>query len=278
MTNRKNISPGFERYHDYIRAWDSDYRAWESRLTADAYTRRVARMREVNKLAATLPSGERNPRRAARFRAELAESLKICMAGVPDSNFEFQPDTRYWLKLAADEPRNQALLRETISRVTRALGRGYKVPADVYGNLKAPRSVSAKVAAVRVAGEPLDLWDLCRLRIVPETLHGVSAIAAILKQECEREVLRIRNYYTNPRSSNSLYRAVHLILSGGGGFVEIQIMTVSREVVCQLDHAVAFKRSLAPLDGEHTSWLERMSLAANLHDLTNGFLGRRSAA
>jgi hypothetical protein len=60
--------------------------------------------------------------------------------------------------------------------------------------------------------------------------------------------------------------------------VEVQIMTTSREIVCQMDHSILFKKSVAAMDSAHLEWLRQISLAANVRDLTNGYWPQRAVA
>ena len=123
-----------------------------------------------------------------------------------------------------------------------------------------------KIEAFRNGGRPLDLWDLIRIRVVVNQLDSLAVIARALIHEFGAEVVRLRNYYSRPRNDQDLYRAIHLTVRVAEGFLEIQVMTAAREVVCEIDHAVAFKRCLDALSRSHLNWLRRLSLAASVHD------------
>ena len=259
-----------DQYASYTMRRDKDYPVWHANLSPEGREARHCLMYHLSELAASLP-GEDAITPAGPFPQYVMAQLKRCMGGLPDIGFEFYPDVPYWLKLAADEPRNRELHRRTLKRISEILGLRYDEPVDIYGNLKDTESVNRKVQQHYESGEPLDLWDRTRLRIVPQTLNGVALISGILLCECRPQIIRLRNYYTHPRSPDSLYRGIHFIFAAEGGYIEVQVMTLARELVCQFDHAVIFKKTLQPMDDQHIPWLRRMSLAANVYELTNGF-------
>ena len=136
----------------------------------------------------------------------------------------------------------------------------------LYGGLKRSKSTQQKVAAFRCGVQSLDLWDLIRVRVVAKTVIDAVAVAGALRGEYAGDIVRFRNYYARPRSENDLYRAIHVTVRERSRFVEVQLMTPSREAVCEVDHSVVFKGSLRPLSKLHFAWLRRLSLASNVRD------------
>ena len=112
---------------------------------------------------------------------------------------------------------------------------------------------------------------MIRLRVVAPSLTQTKMIAGHPRfREFNGETVRFRNYYRCPRADGDLYRAIHITVQVADRFVEMQLLTDAREVVCELDHAIAFKHRLGPLSPSHWCWLKRISLAANIDDALGG--------
>jgi hypothetical protein len=84
-------------------------------------------------------------------------------------------------------------------------------------------------------------------------------------------VVRCRNYYVQPRGAwGDPYRAVHFEIMVGGAcepaFIELQVLTHTRESVGLMDHSLVHKRTVSYWGAQHEEWLRGISYAANILD------------
>ena len=137
---------------------------------------------------------------------------------------------------------------------------------DFYGGVKTANGIEGKIAMV--SDTNLDLFDSVRFRIVSPTIGGLVGLQRVLEDRFGNHTVRCRNYYFRPRRGQlDPFRAVHLCLqSDDEEFIEIQLLTASRESVGHLDHAFVHKRTIEFSSTAHAQWLAMLSWTANIED------------
>jgi hypothetical protein len=253
---------------NYLHRFDPTFRRWWDRLSGNAQRQKRELLYRLNQVAGTLPSGC-GSQAGTDFKRFVDGVLANRLSELPDWQFSFQPDPDGWIRSATDQARTARAYRRAIARAKSLLERCAETPIELYGGVKCIQSVLDKVEAFKRCAHTLDLWDTARIRLVAYDLAGVKTIVNQIRFSYGTDIKRFRNFYVHPRNNKDLYRAIHLIVRHGPDFVEIQVMTASREIVCEVDHSVVFKRCLDPFDDVHVLWLRQLSLAANVLDATS---------
>jgi ppGpp synthetase/RelA/SpoT-type nucleotidyltranferase len=254
-----------EKHLKYLHRFDPTFRQWWDRLSRETKRHKRDELRRLNQIARIIPSENAG----TDFKQFVDDVLADRLSQLPDWQFSFQPDPEGWIRSATDQARSVRAYHKAIARVELLVAQCPETPIEFYGGVKCMQSVRNKIGAFKSRAQTLDLWDTIRVRLVANDLAGVQRIATELRVAYGRDIKRFRNFYVHPRNDKDLYRAIHLIVLDGKDFVEIQVMTASREIVCELDHAVVFKWCLDPIDEAHVQWLRKLSLAANVRDATS---------
>jgi hypothetical protein len=142
-----------------------------------------------------------------------------------------------------------------------------------YGGIKSEESLMRRLTRPKNQDQfrkvLLDTWDVVRFRIVVPDICVLRDIALSVWEGYFSRVLRCRNYYYHPKDHNRMdpYRAVHFEIEiSEGRIIELQLMTYARELVCFLDHAPNFKRSVSVFNSIQLKWLNNISLKSNIYD------------
>jgi hypothetical protein len=214
-----------------------------------------------------------------RWFSPVQETPTFHYSGIPED----------WLLVAGDRSQQYRIYRRNKSNLERLIADlGLSNMVDMYGGVKPLDSIRRKAYSSKegnaVQRNVLDLWDLVRFRIHTRNLYSLLKLGIAFWDRYFDDVLRCRNYYFYPRGGDphDAYRALHFELRDTrGGMFEVQLMTRYRDAVSILDHAPRFKRRINFMDGEHESWLIRMSFAANIIEFEreetepfNAILGR----
>jgi hypothetical protein len=249
---------------DYLRHADPNFQRWWSKLSPSVREDRRTRLGELSRLALQLPS-EYDGCYSIAFKRYVDTVLQRG-AAVPDKHFDIQIPPAAWLAAVRTRSLNRETCCRVMNRINKVVCVARKELVGAYGGLKPPNSIDQKIAAYESRMHSLDLWDLIRVRVVTKSVIDAIGIATAVRAEYDGDIVRFRNYYARPRTETDLYRAIHLTVREHSRVVEVQIMTGFREVVCEVDHSVAFKQSLRPLSKLHVAWLRRLSLASNVRD------------
>jgi ppGpp synthetase/RelA/SpoT-type nucleotidyltranferase len=254
-----------EVHLDYLKHADHDFRNWWKNMTPSLQSARRLQLAQLSRLALIIPTEEDGSHSVA-FKKFVDKILRDALVGLSQIQLDQQLDAAQWVPYARTRAQNNDACRKSLARIGQVLSEHHDRIDGTYGGLKPSKQTQQKIAAFKRGVQSLDLWDLIRVRVVAKSLVDVAPLAMVLRTAYGDDVLRLRNYYAEPRTEYDLYRAVHIIAREGMRFVEIQIMTSSREAVCEIDHSIAFKRSLPALGDLHFCWIRRMSLAANVRD------------
>jgi hypothetical protein len=111
-------------------------------------------------------------------------------------------------------------------------------------------------------------------RIQPAETESLASLVqlAIANGQRELDLNAQRRRRLSPRDDvepairGDLYRAIHLVVAVVDRVMKIQIMSARREVVCECDHSIVFKKTVPPVTPFHVEWLRQLSRAANLGD------------
>lgn len=165
--------------------------------------------------------------------------------------------------------RNKDLLQEVIAKQNGQV-------VNFYGGLKSYEEIRRKFflqkngSALQRNAE--DLWDLVRYRIVVDNLESLLQTGMYIWKNFFNKIIRCRNYYYIPRTRDprDAYRAIHFqIVDDEEGMFELQLVTVQREAISLLDHALVFKKTIQSYDKKTIKWLSKMSYASNIIEYKN---------
>jgi len=188
-----------------------------------------------------------------------------CSCQASDINFVRRPEPNRLITVATDSERVNHVLGLWRGRLQRFLDAHRQLRARMYGGIKKPSAVRDKIRHYCMGLGDLDLWDLVRFRIVVHDLNELQRIAASFQSAFGSEIIRCRDYYHRPRNDNCPYRAVHFELENAPfEYAEVQLLTLTRDALGLLDHALVHKRSLRFLDAAHERWWSTYSHLANL--------------
>lgn len=234
--------------------------------TGDAYRQGLAR---IEQFRIALRSDWRDSLHPHALASGL---LRSQFATLPERDFPEAPAAGAWIQLARDPARLRSLwhagqrLSTEILRLAALDGK-----ALAYGCIKPQASVERKIRLYRTGRAELDLWDLVRFRIVVPTVHLAYRVAELVATVFVHKVERLRNYYQNPREgAGDAYRGVHFELrlpaSDLPSFLELQVLTLGRDVVGKLDHGVVREKASGICLPREVAWLRYLSYAANILD------------
>jgi ppGpp synthetase/RelA/SpoT-type nucleotidyltranferase len=193
---------------------------------------------------------------------------------IQEKTFEYQRVPADW-PLTAN---NRVYLQKIYKRNLRALNlKLEKLEVDknvsIYGGVKSEESLNRKLfeehQGTSIQQNVLDIWDLVRFRICVNDLKDLLRVGLAFWNGNFENLIRCRNYYFIPRSSNPFdsYRALHFeLIDDHGCIFEVQVMTKWREAVSLLDHAPKFKRNNGNFSSEVIAWLDKLSMAANIYE------------
>jgi hypothetical protein len=253
---------------EYIYSTDRDFReAWCRASPVDrAY--HVRTLLYLEHLASILDA---TPQNLLRRHLNVARTLKDHFAVLPEKAFPEIPSD-VWIEAARNRPRLEALCRRELQRLS-LLSRAADPtsPVTCYGCLKSQASVQRNILDYAAGRRGLDLWDLVRFRLVAADIQTVRRLSAATWDMFGTRVVRCRNYYVQPRGDwSDPYRAVHFEIKVGGAyepaFVELQVLTHTRESVGLMDHSLVHKRTVSYWGAQHEAWLRGISYAANILD------------
>jgi hypothetical protein len=143
----------------------------------------------------------------------------------------------------------------------------------LYGGVKPEASIIRRMISPKTDDQfrqrLLDTWDIIRFRIVAPDLMTTRHVAMRVWERFFGEVVRCRNYYFRPKDDDHSdpYRGIHFELELiEERIVELQVLTMVRELVSILDHAPVFKKSVQLPSVDHQAWLFFFARKANLFD------------
>lgn len=256
-----------ETHLDYLLTYDDQFRtaygSWD-----------VSRRRHFLAVASELAAVAHRPRLVDEFRTA-SEQLRRVFLAIPEHGLEASRiNVSDWLTFIADDSQRSRILDAGRAHLG-ALSSLCPGIVRVYGGLKDFGSAmtvrpSEKPGASSFSTHVGDTWDAVRFRIVVDSALSAVAVAATIWEQHIDSVIKCRNYFRGPRTHlgwpNDPYRAVHFQLPMNERMFEVQVMTVRGETVSYLDHAMSFKRRLAPRDDDHKTWLLRFRAAAVVCD------------
>jgi len=120
----------------------------------------------------------------------------------------------------------------------------------VESRIKSPESISAKLQRenVPVSLEMMEQYvlDLAGVRVVCRYVDDVYHIAQLL-EDCELEIIKIRDYIRDPKPNG--YRSYHIVLRVPVQLsrscpkipVEVQIRTIAMDTWASLEHEILYK-------------------------------------
>jgi hypothetical protein len=182
--------------------------------------------------------------------------------------FQHEPEPESWTQAASDCQRKLRSFFAWRSRILSFANTHQTLCKRVYGGLKSTSSLRSKLEAHRTGQCSLDLWDAIRFRIVVRDVETLATMADSFCSSFGPMVIRCRNYYVRPRGGESdPYRAVHFELaSQKNDYTEVQFLTLVRDAVGLLDHALIHKKAARIVTEAQEVWLSGFSLAANVVD------------
>ena len=253
---------------EYIYSVDPEFRkAWShtSPVTRAAHIRTLLHLEQLaSNLNATAPN-------LARRHLNVARKLKDHFAVLPEKTFPEIPSD-VWIEAARNRQRLEAQCRRQLRHLS-LLSRAVDASSSVtcYGSVKSHTSVQRNILDCAAGRRGLDLWDLVRFRLVASDIQTVSTLSAGIWDMFGTRVVRCRNYYAQPRGDwSDPYRAVHFEIKVGGvyepAFIELQVLTHTRESVGLMDHSLVHKRTVPYWGAQHEAWLRGISYAANILD------------
>jgi hypothetical protein len=257
-----------ESHLEYIYSADRDFREAWSRASPIARAAHIRTLRYLERLASNLDATAQN---LVRRHLNVTRTLKDHFAVLPEKVFPEIPSDA-WIEVARNRQRLEALYRrelQHLSLLSRAAGASSTVTC--YGSLKSRASVQRNILDYAAGRRGLDLWDLVRYRLVAADIQTVRRLSAATWDMFGTRVVRCRNYYAQPRGDwSDPYRAVHFEIKVGGAyepaFVELQVLTHTRESVGLMDHGLVHKRTVSYWGAQHEAWLRGISCAANILD------------
>jgi hypothetical protein len=207
-----------------------------------------------------------------RVHAAASAVLAAQSSGPPDLAFPEAPPPQTWLRLASDSDRLHDLCSTAVGKlwpVISAANQGE--PCFCYGGVKPKASVDRRVREFAAGVCELDLWDFSRCRVVVEDVCAVFRTSEAILAAWQSGVVRYRDYYRSPRGGGQdPFRAVHMELRMGnpeaGEFVEVQVLTITRDAIGMLDHTIKRDRAVERCTVRHEEWLHGLSLAGNILD------------
>jgi hypothetical protein len=253
---------------EYIYSVDREFRKAWSRTSATTRAGHIRTLLRLEQLSSNLNATAPN---LARRHLSAARKMKDHFAVLPEKAFPEIPSD-VWIEASRNRQRLEAQCRrelQHLSRLSRAVDASSCVTC--YGSVKSHASVQRNILDHAAGRRELDLWDLVRFRLVASDIRTVCTLSAAIWDMFGTRVVRCRNYYAQPRGDwSDPYRAVHFEIKVGGvyepAFVELQVLTHTRESVGLMDHGLVHKRTVSYWGVRHEAWLRGISYAANILD------------
>jgi len=206
------------------------------------------------------------------FHSQAHFEMRDFFEAVPNFDFRFQPEPRAWIEWAQDPGAVVATHLAAWERIE-ALMLGHGVNYTMrWNSLKRGYAVRRIIEAFERTGQPPDLWDVVRFRVVLPNLATLRDFCIILIRNFGQDIVRSRNYYDRPRGGSlDAYRAAHFELALDVGlrrrFFELQALTLARDAVGLLDHETVYKAGIEDDCDPDRDWLIDLRMAANVFDL-----------
>jgi hypothetical protein len=254
---------------NYVHAADAElHEAWrgEDLLSYYPHLQTLAR---IDAYRSTLPESDDDMRRLHSAAAGLLAQRCTQRA---ETEVRELPPAGAWIRLARDPTRLKKLYARAVRQLTRLIGASAdKELVLYYGGIKPRASIERALRKYSSGRGVLDLLDLVRFRIVAADIQSVHSFSDTILDHYEGRVLRYRNYYLKPRDGwDDPYRAVHFALQvdtrDDAAIVEVQVLTLARDSVGMIDHAVVHERAIPFLGWWHEQWLLSVSYSANILD------------
>jgi len=223
--------------------------------------RQLQTLRAVEKAALATEGG------IPGLHSACGERTRTCLRTVPDLGFPLIDRPEQAIRRCLDEKIVGSTLEKSRGLLLDFLRRARFRFVRLYGGLKSREAVLSRIAAHRNEGTPLDLWDAVRFRLVVATLSDLDTAQLAVRRQFR--IVRCRNYYARPRGGPlDTYRAIHLEIGiSKHEFFELQILTDLRDAVGSIDHAFIHKRTVSFVSPEHRTWLQELSMTANILDV-----------
>lgn len=208
----------------------------------------------------------------AKQHVRASEVLQAKLGVLPDREFDLWPDADRWICETLDVDHIERTFLKAGSALQDFLRDAEFPYVARWRSIKRDRSLAQKIHVHKGHGDPIDLWDAIRFRFSFGTPDDLARVSRQLLQRFDGAVIRFRNYYRRPRAGHrDPYRGVHCVLSlretsSFCGYFEVQLLTVNRDAVGLIDHALIHKPELDFFDEGHRRWLAAMRMAANIQD------------
>jgi hypothetical protein len=247
-------------HFNYVYAEDPEIPLFLRRSGSRTASRYLDALRSVEKRSRQLPSST-SERSLLHFRA-VRQSAEL-LSAIAERDCASTPDPAEWAAFARDREQLLALYRESHLLIGAAL-RAARIPGlRFYGGVKSRAAIESKLRRHSITGEPLDLLDCVRFRVVVPDLSAVLVLSQLIWKVFEEIIIRCRNYYVRPRQGwNDPYRGIHYALQIGPSpvhIVELQVLTLAKDTVGLVDHALVHHGSLPFVGRGHRLLLKNIS-------------------
>ena len=213
------------------------------------------------------------------YLRDALEKLSQYMVRIQDTPFDYSRIAIDWIEVVRDDEAKKELYEFANSEIIHFC-RSHCTDDRIklYGGIKSEESLTRRLTRPKTEDQfrkvLLDTWDVVRFRIVAPNIMVLRDVALHMWEDYYSQVLRCRNYYFHPKDHNQMdpYRAIHFELEiSPGRIIEIQLMSKSRELVCLLDHAPMFKKTLDVFTIPQLEWLTDISLKSNIFEYNEAF-------
>src|SRR5258708_14725083 len=148
-------------------------------------------------------------------------------------------------------------------------GGGCFLPRDLLRVLEIACLRSTEHSRLRRRQTRARSLGLGRFRLVAADIQTVCRLSSAIWDMFGTRVVRCRNYYAQPRRAwSDPYRAVHFAIMVGGAyepaFVELQVLTHTRESGGLVDHSLVHKRTVSYWGAQHSAWRPVIAYAPNI--------------
>ena len=242
--------------------------------------RSLASQKKFLTLGREIESIDLKDRYSLKYINYVHNKLSQYMVRIQDAPFDYSRIPVDWIDVVRDKEAKLELYKTAKSKIDRFFqSHCTDERVELYGGIKSEESLTRKLTRPKQTNDQfrtmlLDTWDVVRFRIVAPNISVLRDIALNMWEQHYLRVLRCRNYYFHPKDHNQMnpYRAIHFELEiYSGRIIEVQLMTKSRELVCLLDHAPMFKKSLGVFTLSQLEWLTNISLKSNVYEYHETF-------